>query len=108
MGTTPQSRVSDFGEVKKDAHGCPACPHPAKGPIVFGSTNVFVNSLPAARVDDLGIHVFCCAANLFTAKAGSPTVNINGKKAHGKDHDQTHCGGDGKSTDGSPDVNIDK
>ena len=104
MGLKPQSRVIDMGEVKKDSHGCPCCPHPAKGPIIFGSPNVFVNSLPCARVDDWGIHVFCCAMNMFTATAGSGTVLVNGKKAHRQDDAQKHCGGDGKSIKGSGNV----
>ncbi|MBL8787457.1 MAG: hypothetical protein JNJ59_21315 [Deltaproteobacteria bacterium] len=102
----PQSRVSDIGSVDADAHGCPACPHPAKGPIIVGSPNVFTNSLPTARMDDKGVHAACCGPNMFTASAGSGTVFVNGKKAHRKDDKQTHCGGTGKSIKGSPNVNT--
>lgn len=100
------SRVSDLGKVDADAHGCPACPHCCVGPIVMGSPTVFINCLPAARVDDMGVHAACCGPNMFTATVGSGTVFINGKAAHRKDDDQQHCGGSGKSILGSPNVNI--
>ena len=77
-----QSRVSDIGSVSADAHGCPACPHGAKGPIIVGSPNVNVNGLPCARVDDVGVHAACCGPNMFTATKGSGSVFVNGKKAH--------------------------
>lgn len=99
-----QTRVGDIGKVDKDAHGCPACPHSAKGPFILGSPDVYVNSLPAVRQDDIGIHAPCCNANMFTATAGSGTVFINGSAAHRKGDAQAHCGGDGEQTDGSSDV----
>ena len=49
-------RLGDLSDVKVDAHGCPACPHPAKGPAIMGSPDVLVNGLPALRVTDKGIH----------------------------------------------------
>src|SRR5207253_8441213 len=73
------ARLGDKAQVDADAHGCPACPHPAVGPIVTGSPDVFVNSKPAARQDDLGIHAVCCGPNTFTIQRGSPTVYVNGK-----------------------------
>lgn len=100
----PQSRVSDIGDVPADGHGCPACPHPAKGPCTAGSPDVFVNGLPAARKGDPGIHAACCGPNTWTAAAGSGTVFINGKPAHRKDDKQTHCGGNGSMTTGSANV----
>jgi len=100
----PQGRVSDNGKVDSDAHGCPACPHVAVGPCIVGSPNVFVNSLPAARDGDTGIHAACCGPNMWTATAGSGTVFINDKAAHRKDDAQSHCGGSGKLIAGSPDV----
>ena len=54
------ARLGDKAQVDSDAHGCPSCPHPGTGPIVVGSTDVFTNSLPQARLDDLGIHAVCC------------------------------------------------
>lgn len=100
----PQSRVSDIGDVPADGHGCPACPHPCKGPCVAGSPDVFVNKLPAARKGDPGIHAACCGPNTWTAAAGSGTVFINGKPAHRKGDKQSHCGGNGSMTTGSADV----
>lgn len=99
-----QGRVSDLAEIKGDAHGCPACAHPCVGPCIEGSPDVFVNGLPAARVDDPGIHAACCGPNLWNAKTGSSTVFINGIKAHRKDDQTQHCGGMGKLITGSSDV----
>lgn len=102
----PQHRVFDMGKVDSDAHGCPACPHPAVGPAVQGSPNVNVNGLPATRETDIGVHGACCGPNMWTAKGKSGTVKINSKGAHRKDDAQTHCGGNGKSIQGSPNVNT--
>ena len=100
----PQSRVSDLSNVPADAHGCPACPHPCIGPAISGSPDVNVNSLPAFRVGDPGVHAACCGPNNWTAQAGSGTVNINGKKAHRAGDADTHCGGSGTMVNGSGDV----
>lgn len=99
-----QSRLGDIGKVDSDAHGCPACPHPCQGPIILGSPNVFVNSLPASRKTDIGVHAACCGPNMWTAAAGSGTVFINGLAAHRKDDKQDHCGGSGAMTQGSSNV----
>ena len=99
-----QGRVSDIGKVDQDAHGCPACPHPAQGPAIVGSPNVFVNSLPALRQDDKGVHAACCGPNMWTATKGSGTVFINSKAAHRKGDDQAHCGGKGALNTGSANV----
>lgn len=101
-----QGRVSDIGKIDNDAHGCPACPHPAKGPAIVGSPNVTTNSLPALRVDDSGVHAACCGPNMWTAAKGSGTVFINSKKAHRKGDKQTHCGGSGALDTGSANVNT--
>ncbi len=101
-----QARVGDIGEVDSpgDAHGCPGCPHPAKGPAIIGSPNVNVNSLPAVREGDVGIHAFCCGPNMWKATKGSGSVFINGKAAHRVDDAQQHCGGKGKMVSGSANV----
>lgn len=99
-----QSRLGDKSFVPADAHGCPACPHPAMGPAVGGSPNVFVNGRPALRVGDPGIHAACCGPNTWTAAAGSGTVKINGKGAHRMGDADSHCGGSGKMIEGSSDV----
>lgn len=89
-----------------DAHGCPACPHPAIGPAIVGSPDVNVNGRPALRVDDRGIHAACCGPNTWTATTGALTVFINGKAAHRQGDTQTHCGGIGKLMEGSPNVIV--
>jgi uncharacterized Zn-binding protein involved in type VI secretion len=77
------------------------------GPIMLGSTDVFINGLPAARVSDIGISTPCCGPNTFEIKMGSTTVYINGKQAARKDDMTMHCGSfPGKIKMGSPDVNI--
>ena len=99
-----QARVSDIASINACAHGCPACPHPCKGPAIAGSPDVYVNKLPAARVGDPGVHAACCNANMWECKTGSSTVFINGKKAHRKGDDTKHCGGMGSMTSGSSNV----
>lgn len=102
----PQSRLGDKSLVPADAHGCPACPHPATGPAVAGSPNVFVNGLPAIRVDDPGIHAACCGPNKWNAKTGSRSVIINGRAAHRLGDLVKHCGGMGQTIEGSPNVIV--
>lgn len=99
-------RVGDIGKVDSDAHGCPSCPHPCRGPAIVGSNDVFVNSLPAVRQGDSGIHAACCGPNTWQATAGSGTVFINGQPAHRKGDAEQHCGGVGASDMGSPDVFV--
>jgi len=100
----PQSRVGDNSQVPADAHGCPACPHPCIGPAIAGSPDVMVNSIPALRVGDPGMHAACCGPNTWTAQAGSGTVFINNKAAHRLGDADTHCGGSGKMVAGSGNV----
>ena len=99
-----QTRLGDKSQVPADAHGCPACPHPAVGPAIIGSPDVNVNKLPAIRVDDTGIHMACCGPNTWTAAAGSGTVMINNKAAHRLGDQDTHCGGSGQLIEGSNNV----
>ena len=101
------ARLGDKAQVKADKHGCPSCPHPGIGPIVTGSPDVNINSLKAARVDDLGVHAICCGPNFFKIVKGSPSVYVNGKPLARKNDKTKHCGGDGPITEGSPDVMID-
>ena len=101
------ARLSDLSKADPHAHGCPACPHPVQGPIVMGSPNVFINGLPAARVDDIGLHAACWGPNMYKIKMGSSTVFINGKEAARKDDMTMHCEtASGKIIMGSPDVII--
>jgi uncharacterized Zn-binding protein involved in type VI secretion len=108
LGTTlpGQGRLGDKANVPLDAHGCPACPHPAIGPAIQGSPDVNVNRRPALRVDDPGIHSACCGANTWNATEGSLTVFINGKAAHRMGDKNRHCGGMGKLVEGSPNVIV--
>jgi uncharacterized Zn-binding protein involved in type VI secretion len=99
-----QGRLGDKSSANVDAHGCPACPHPATGPAIIGSTNVNVNRMPALRVGDGGLHMACCGPNTWEAKAGSATVFINNKAAHRQGDACKHCGGMGKLIEGSPNV----
>jgi uncharacterized Zn-binding protein involved in type VI secretion len=101
------ARLGDKAQVDADAHGCPACPHSAIGPITTGSPDVLVNGKPAARQGDLGAHAVCCGPNLFTIAKGSPTVYVNGKPFARMNDKTDHCGGSGPITEGSPDVYID-
>jgi uncharacterized Zn-binding protein involved in type VI secretion len=70
----------------------------------MGSPNVNVNARPALRVTDTGIHAACCGPNMWTAKRGSGTVFINGKKAHRLGDMDQHCGGVGQMVEGSGNV----
>ena len=102
----PQARLGDKSNVPADAHGCPACPHPAIGPAIEGSPDVNVNSRPAVRVGDHGIHAACCGPNMWEAQTGSMTVFINGKQAHRLGDMDRHCGGIGQMIEGSPNVIV--
>ncbi len=99
-----QSRLGDTSNVPIDAHGCPGCPHNCTGPAIIGSPNVMVNSRPAVRVDDTGLHAVCCGPNMWTAVKGSATVFINNKAAHRKGDMDRHCGGIGTMKEGSSNV----
>lgn len=100
----PQSRLFDMSKVPADAHGCPACPHPAQGPALNGSPNVMVNNRPAFRDKDPGIHIACCGPNTWNADGGSGTVMINNLAAHRKGDKDKHCGGTGIMQEGSDNV----
>ncbi len=99
-------RLGDLSQVQSDSHGCPACPHPCIGPAIIGSPDVNINSMPALRVGDVGMHAACCGPNMWRASNGSGTVQINGKAAHRRGDEDQHCGGSGKLITGSPDVFI--
>lgn len=103
----PAVRLTDMAACPNDAHGCTSCPHPTVGPAVGGSTNVFINSLPAIRLGDPGIHSSCCGPNQWKTAKGSGTVYVNGKPQCRMGDKTTHCGGDGKLINGSPNVFID-
>src|ERR1700733_754717 len=87
-----QDRLGDEAKPPADAHGCPACPHPAVDPAITGSPTVNVDGLPALRVTDLGIHAACCGPNTWLAKMGSSTLLIDGLPAHRKGDMTQHYG----------------
>ena len=100
-------RLGDKAQVPACAHGCPACPHPALGPAIIGSPDVLINTMPALRVDDEGIHMACCGPNTWKATMGSATVLINNKAAHRQNDLTTHCHAmPGRLIDGSADVIV--
>jgi uncharacterized Zn-binding protein involved in type VI secretion len=96
-------RVGDKAVTPADAHGCP---HPVVGPATVGSPNVRVNSRPALRADDPGVHAACCGPNIWHAAQGSGSVLINGKPAHRLGDQVTACGGAGSLVEGSGNVNA--
>lgn len=100
----PAVRLSDLSLVLGDAHACPICPHVCVGPIINASNNVFINGLGACRKDDPGIHAVCCGPNTYTAAQGSDNVMVNGKPLVRLGDKTSHCGGDGKTITGSPNV----
>ncbi len=102
----PVGRVGDNAFVPADAHGCPACPHPATGPATAGSPDVLVNGMPVLRVGDSGVHAACCGPNKWSAAKGSGTVFINNKPAFRLGDTTSHCGGVGNLIVGSPTVII--
>ena len=101
-----QGRLGDKSQIPADAHGCPACPHPAVGPAIIGAPTVLVNGLPALRVGDMGIHAACCGSNTWVAKKGSSTVLIEFRQAHRMGDEDQHCGGTGFLIMGSSDVLV--
>lgn len=98
----------DFSLAAVDVHGCPGCPHTAIGPAIAGSTDVFIDGLPALRVGDAGVHAACCGPNTWTAIQGSATVLINSRGAHRQGDQAHHCGGVGVLISGSTSVIAEK
>ena len=107
-GTAGYAGVGDLSKSPADAHGCPACPHPAVGPITAGSATVMIpgfgggDLVPAARVGDSGVHAACCGPNKMMAILdGDSSVLIDGKHAARMGSTTQHCGGLGKIITGS-------
>jgi uncharacterized Zn-binding protein involved in type VI secretion len=108
VSTEKYARVGDVAFCTADAHGCPACPHVVKGPIINGSTDVMLSGLPAARVGDSGIHGTCCGPNTFTIAEGDSEVLINGKPAARRGDMTKHCGGTGKIIAGEAKIGVEQ
>jgi uncharacterized Zn-binding protein involved in type VI secretion len=96
VSTQGYATIGSIAFCPADAHGCPACPHPTRGPVIVGSPNVLINGKPAARMGDTGIHAACCGPNVFTIAEGDPLVLINGKPAAKSGSKTIHCGGVGR------------
>ena len=83
-------------------HVCPkttgTVPH-VGGPVVVGSTNVLIGSMPAARKGDMLV----CIGPPDSIKSGSGSVKINGKPAARMGDDSSHGG---KIVVGNPTVLI--
>lgn len=56
----PVATVGARAKVPADAHGCPACPHPASGMIVSGVPDVLINGRPVAVAGSETTHRACC------------------------------------------------
>ncbi|MBR1645195.1 MAG: PAAR domain-containing protein [Selenomonadaceae bacterium] len=87
--------------------GLPCCPHGRAGTNSTGSSNVFINGLPAHRVGDFGA-CNCPHGGTFQSTSGSSTVFINGRPAT-RTGDATACvvcGMPGSHVSGSPNVFI--
>ena len=87
--------VGMFAECPADSHGDPGDPHFVAGPITSGSSHVFINGKPAARVGDVGVHAACSGANKFEIISGDSSVLIDGKPAAKIGSTTRHCGGMG-------------
>jgi uncharacterized Zn-binding protein involved in type VI secretion len=100
-------RLTDISETTiPDAHGCPACPHPCKGPAVTASGDVWVQGKQALRLGDTGVHAACCGPNTWTVIQASGQVFINGRPCVRIGDRTQHCGAIGKMTTGA-DIVVD-
>ena len=90
------ARVGGTSQANNDAHGCLACPHTTKGPIISGSPLIYINGKPAARVGDIGVHAVCCGPNTFEIVGGDSQVLIDGRPAAKIGSSVQHCGGLGE------------
>lgn len=99
-------RLGDKSHCPLDSHSCVSCSHDVIGPAIQGSPNVTINSKPALRVGDMGIHAPCCGPNTWIVMQGAPTVFINSKAAARMTDGTLHCGGYGNIVEGSGNVII--
>ena len=97
--TDSTSGICDIGKK--------CCPHGRNGACTHGSSNVFINGLPAHRYSDNG-SCHCPHGGIFETHDGSSTVFINGLPA-ARLGDSTvcqGCGQTGRITSGSSNVFI--
>jgi len=98
-------RLGDISETTTpDAHGCPACPHPCKGPAVTASGNVWVQGQQALRLGDTGVHSTCCGPNTWEVVEASAQVFVNGQRLVRVGDRTRHCGAMGKLITGASKV----
>jgi len=72
-----------------------------------GAGTVFINNLPAARMNDTGVHAACCGPNTFQIMQGSGTVTIENMSAARMGDTTLHCAmASGSIITGSPTVSI--
>jgi uncharacterized Zn-binding protein involved in type VI secretion len=90
------ARVGSLAQCPADAHGCPACPHPVRGPLFEGVPDVQIDGKLVARVGDRGIHAACCGPNMFTVTTGDPEILISGRPVPRLRDGTRHCGGVGQ------------
>jgi uncharacterized Zn-binding protein involved in type VI secretion len=84
-----------------DGHGAPMDPTSAIGPITTGSTHVFINGQPAARVGDVGTHAVCSGPNTFKIVSSDSEVLIDGRRAAKIGSVTQHWGGTGHLIEGA-------
>ena len=93
----PAARITD------DSQGIPHChsvhpwspvPHPVIGPIISGSPDVIIESQPAARIGDNGVHAsaVCCGPNTYVITQGSSSVFTNDIPQSRLTDSTLHCG----------------
>jgi uncharacterized Zn-binding protein involved in type VI secretion len=87
--------VGMMANCPADAHGGPVGINNVTGPITTGSSHVFVNGKPAARVGDVGVHAACEGPNTFEIVSGDSNVLIDGRAAAKIGSVTKHCGGMG-------------
>jgi uncharacterized Zn-binding protein involved in type VI secretion len=90
------ARLGSMAQCHADAHGCPACPHPVRGPLIDGVPDVQIDGKPVARVGHTGVHAACCGPNLYSVAAGDPEILIDGRQAARLGDPTRHCGGVGQ------------
>lgn len=100
------TRVSDLTSGICDL-GLPCCPHGRTGTNSEGSPNVFINGLPAHRLEDFGA-CNCPHGGSFQSVTASKTVFANGKGLTriGDSTTCVNCGMAGTHVSGSDNVFI--
>ena len=96
------ARVTDEHKGICD-HGLSCCPHSVIGTITHGSSNININGLPVARLNDKVEHN-CPHCGTGYISSCSPTVKINGIGVARLGDTVTYIGGSGVITTASSNV----